>query len=103
MWGNPMKSLWDKLGIVTKLFLVVAVVAIGLGLGLFFWLRSSFPLPEDAGLRVQYLAQFVRLVQVVTAGVVVTLIVAIIPVILPEARDRFERYKESRQAYSRAK
>lgn len=39
----------------------------------------------------------------IAVGVVVTLVAVIIPLMLPEARDRFERYKESRQAYSRAK
>ena len=92
-----------NLAMVTKLLLLVAVVAIVLALGTLAWLGREFPLPSDPTLRATYLEQYVGLVQVIAVGIVVTLLSVIIPMTLPEARDRFERYKESRQAYSRAK
>jgi hypothetical protein len=91
---------------VGKVLAVVAVVAVVFGTLLawaFNWLEDEFPLPPDDAVRVQYLAQYVALVQVIAVGVVVTLLGVIIPLMLPGARDRFERFKESRQAYSRAK
>jgi hypothetical protein len=88
---------------VARAFALVALVAVVLAVGTFFWLQASFPPPSWHSLRVQYLEQYIALVQVIAAGVVVTLVSVIIPLMLPEARDRFERYKESRQAYSRAK
>lgn len=92
-----------ELAVVTKLLLFVALVAIILTLGALAWLEREFPLPPDPAERVTYLEQYIGLLQVIVVGFVVTLVSVIIPMTLPEARDRFERYKESRQAYSRAK
>lgn len=101
-----MKHLWISirdLAAVTKALLLVTLAAIILGFVIFHWLDSNFELPSDDNLRVKYMEQYVDLVQVITVGVAVTLVSVIIPLMLPESRDRFERYKESRQAYSRAK
>jgi hypothetical protein len=91
--------------IVVWLFGLVVTGGILLGYGLYLWLQRTFPLPSSDidPLRVQYFEQYVRVIQIVAAGVTVTLLTATLPLILPEARDRYERYKESRDAYSRAK
>jgi hypothetical protein len=88
---------------VAKALGLVALVTGLLAFLAFLWLWVQFPPSPQETLRVQYLAQYVAVVQVIAVGVVVTLVSVIIPLMLPEARDRFERYKESRQAYSRAK
>lgn len=81
----------------------IALFAIALTGAAGSWLWYAFPPPPQPSERVQYLEQYVNLVQVIGVGVVVALVSVIIPLMLPEARDRFERYKESRVAYSRAK
>jgi hypothetical protein len=99
-----------NLPVVTKAFLLVAIVTIILAFFAFHWIQLKFPFPSDeelkiptAEIRVKYLEQYVDLAKAITVGVAVTLISVIIPHMLPEARDRFERYKESRRAYSQAK
>jgi hypothetical protein len=91
--------------IVVWLFGLVASIATLLGYALYLWVQHTFPLPLPATnpARLQYFEQYIRVIGIVTAGVTVALLTAILPLILPEARDRYERYKESREAYSRAK
>ncbi len=89
--------------VVTTAIVIVVIVAILLAIIVRDNIRTNFPLPSDEALRVQYLEQYIDLAQIIAVGVVVTLIGVIIPLLLPEARDKFERYKESRLAYSRAK
>lgn len=89
--------------VVTKAFMIFISVAIVLAIIIIIWLYITFPLPEDATSRVLYMEQYVAVLQMMAIGIVVTLISVIIPIMLPEAQDRFERYKESRKAYSRAK
>ncbi len=81
----------------------VALVVITITLFIFAWFDNHFPLPEDLNRRALYLEQYVGLVQVIVVGVFVGLVSVIIPMLLPDTRDRFERYKQSRLAYSRAK
>lgn len=83
--------------------IVISLVAIVLAIIAGIWLTFTFPLPSDESLRVHYLEQYLGVAQLIVVGIVVTLVSVIIPVMLSESRDKFERYKESRQAYSRAK
>jgi len=92
-----------NLSVVTMAFIMVALVTIIFAFVIFKKIQAYFPLPTDAELRVKYLEQYIVLIQLIAVGVAVTLIGIIIPHIFSEARDRFERYKESRVAYSRAK
>jgi hypothetical protein len=92
-----------NLTVVAKAVLLIALVAIVLTLSAIGWMISNFPIPPEATLRVPYLVPYVSFMQVIVVGVVVTLVSVVVPLMLPEARDRFEQYKESRQAYSRAK
>lgn len=88
---------------ITALVLTLGVALVLAGLA-WCWLGSSFPAPEKAsGLKVKYLEQYIEVAQVIVVGFFVALVSVIIQFMRPEARDRFERYKESRQAYSRAK
>lgn len=90
--------------LVTKVILAVALVALALTISAFVWLHTQFPLPkDDVAVKVQYLEQYVAVLQILAVGVLAAILTVIIPLLLPEARDRFERYKESRKAYSRAK
>ncbi len=90
--------------LITKVILAVALVALAPTVFAFFWLQAQFPPPEaNVALKVKYLEQYVAVFQILAVGVVAAIVIVIIPLLLPEARDRFERYKESRQAYSRAK
>ena len=101
-----MNKIWTKMReitAVTKLLFLVALAGIILTFGTLSWLEQEFPLPSDFALRVKYLEQYISLLQVIVVGFVVALVSVIIPMTLPEARDRFERFKESREAYSRAK
>lgn len=87
----------------TILFLVTLVIIFVV----FLWLQ--FPPPKEVSTvnlalaKVKYLEQYVKVFQIVAVGVLAAIITAIIPRLIPEARDRFERYKESRSAYSKAK
>jgi hypothetical protein len=76
-----------------------------LAIAAWLWLWSSFSVPPTASgeLQVKYLEQYISVAQVIVAGVFVSLVSVIIQFMLPEARDRFEQFKESRLAYSRAK
>jgi hypothetical protein len=101
-----MNNLWSSIRnliVVTKPFLLVAVVTIVLSFVVFNFIQTKFPTSSGTEVQVKYLEQYVNLIQILTIGVAVTLISVIIPHMLPEARDKFERYKESRLAYSRAK
>lgn len=89
--------------VVARALMIFIPVAIVLAIIIFYSLHVKFPLPEDDTSRVLYMAHYVEVIQIIAVGVIVTLLSVIIPIMLPEARDRFERYKESRQAYSRAK
>lgn len=63
----------------------------------------AFPPPYNEMARVQYLEQYISVLQIIAIGFVVTLVSTILPLLLPEARDQYDKYKDSRQAYSRAK
>ncbi len=97
------KGFFQKLTMVKKALILILLIAVLLTLLACKWLSDYFPLPPDENLRIQYLEQYVGVVQIIAIGIVVTLVSVIIPLMLPELRDRFERYKESRLAYSRAK
>jgi len=59
---------------------------------------------EAAGnLSLERLRLFLDIYKALGVGVLVAILGAIIPQILPEARDRFRRFKDSRVAYSEAK
>lgn len=92
-----------SLPIAATALILIAIVAIVLLCVAVNWLLNEFPLPSNPTVRVQYLEQYIHLAQLIGVGFVVTLLSAIIPLLLLETRDRFEQYKESRQAYSRAK
>lgn len=86
-----------------KALALVALVVLTITLTISAWLWCYFPLPKDIESKVLYLEQYVKLVQVIFVGGFVGLVSVIIPMLLPDTRDRFERYKQSRLAYSRAK
>ena len=88
----PQKILF-LIGSVSVLFIFIIVILI--------WL--VFPPPDEGQLRVQYLEQYVNLIQIIAVGIVVTLLSIIIPMIIAEDKAKFERYKDSRLAYSKAK
>lgn len=69
---------------------LLAAVLIG-GIG---FLRSEFSLNED---------HYIGLLNIVVVGVLVALVSVLIPSVYSQARDRFDRYKEARLAYSKAK
>ena len=101
---NTNKRIPDDFRMAITALALTATVAVVLAVVASYWLGSSFPAPEEASeLKVKYLEQYIEVAQVIVVGVFVTLVSVIIQFMLPEARDRFERYKESRQAYSRAK
>lgn len=90
--------------LITKVVLAVVLVAAVLTFCAFLWLQTKFPPPKDnVSVKVQYLEQYVAVLQILAVGVLAAIVTVIIPLLIPEARDRFERYKESRLAYSRAK
>lgn len=101
-----MNTLWKTVrntSLETRALTLVALVIIALSLIVFCWLKDNFPVPDDEAMRILYLEHYVAVVQVIVVGVFVGLVSVILPVMLPNARDRFERYKQSRLAYSRAK
>jgi len=53
--------------------------------------------------RVRYLEQYIELFRVIVVGVVVALASVLIPLVYSQAKAKFERYKEARSAYSKAK
>lgn len=90
--------------IIAKVILGLTILAIGLTAIVFFWLNTQFSTPEqNEELNVKYLEHYVAAFQILAVGVFAALITVVIPLLLPEARDRFERFKESRKAYSKAK
>jgi len=93
----------NEQSLITKVIWAVVIGALVLLLTAFVWLQTQFPPPADPALKVKYLEQYVAVLQILAVGVVAAVVTVIIPLLLPEARDRFERYKESRQAYSKAK
>lgn len=93
----------NEKSIITRVVLGVALAIVVPTCGLFIWLQLQFPPSEEKPVSVRYLEQYVEVLDVVAAGVLVGIVTVIIPLLIPEARDRFERYKESRRAYSRAK
>lgn len=72
---------------------VSTIVSLGLYLE---WRQTGDLAPE----RWQF---FLEAYKAIGVGFLVALLGAVIPQILPEARDRFERFKDSRRAYSGAK
>jgi hypothetical protein len=78
--------------------LTVVVVALA---GLVY--LAAGPLPEDADLRLRHLQLYADVLKTLVAGVFVAVLVVLIPHSLNEAKYRFERLRESRQAYSEAK
>lgn len=100
---NRKKSIPDDLRMATTALILTAIVASVLAVAAWTWLRSFSVPDQEPGVQVQYLEQYIEVAQVIVVGVFVTLVSVIIQFMIPEARDRFERYKESRQAYSRAK
>ena len=54
-------------------------------------------------LRVGYLEQYIELFRVIVVGVVMALASVLIPLVYSQAKAKFERYKEARSAYSKAK
>jgi hypothetical protein len=97
------RGVLNRFTVVTKALGLIALVAVALTLVVGWWLQKYFPPPADHASRILYLEQYVAVIQVIAVGIVVALISVIVPLVLPEARDRFEQYKESRRAYSRAK
>lgn len=90
--------------LIAKVILIVVIMALALTVAVIVWLQTQFPPPvDDLAVKVRYLEQYVAVLQILAVGVLAAILTVIIPLLLPEARDRFERYKESRQAYSRAK
>ena len=108
---STIMSIFNK-NFVTKILLIIISVVILLVVIVFLfiipfialkWFSYNFKLPDHQTLRVSYLEQYIKFVQILLVSVFVTIISAIIPHIISRERDRFEQYKESRLAYSRAK
>jgi len=104
---------WSKtirnLSVTNKALLLMTSLMI-FAIIVFVLLFAKFPPPSDdelkitgAELKVKYLEQYIDLLKAVMIGIAVTLISVIIPNMLTEVKDKFEQYKESRLAYSRAK
>lgn len=93
---SKLKFVIIPIGFTLPIAAILAVVA---------WLliNNYFPLSEATDVKAKYLAQYVVVAQVILIGFFVTLAAVIIQAMLPEARDQFEQYKESRRAYSQAK
>ena len=86
----------------TKEVLLIILLAFILLFSVPFFVSGKwlpFNPPSDEDLRIKYLEQYIKLMQLI----VVVFVSAIIPNLISQARYRFEQYKESRLAYSRAK
>ena len=64
---------------------------------------ASMAKPPAEPIRVRYLEQYIELFRIIVVGVVVALASVLIPLVYSQAKAKFERYKEARSAYSRAK
>ena len=72
---------------------------------------ENYPVPDarSAGVsvndevRLGYLEHYLEMFRIIVVGVLVALVSVLIPLVYSHARARFERYKEARTAYSRAK
>lgn len=89
---------------IAKVILGLVIFAIGFTAAVFFWLNTQFSPPEqNEKLNVKYLEHYVAAFQILAVGIFAAIVTVVIPLLMPEARDRFERFKESRKAYSKAK
>ena len=100
---NKLPSNSKNSNLVRQTLILVVTFSLVIAIIIFIIIGKAFPLPDSEELLVHYLKEYITLIQIIIVGVVVTLISVIIPMILPEAKDKFERYKQSRHAYSRAK
>lgn len=67
------------------------------------WVMYILELPDDDGLRLEYLKFVLELYKVIGIGFLVTLLGTLIPNILPEAKYKFDKLKEGREIFSKAK
>lgn len=67
------------------------------------WVISILELPDDNSLRLEYLKFILELYKVIGIGFLVTLLGTLIPNILPEAKYEFDKLKEGREIFSKAK
>jgi hypothetical protein len=101
---DALTRLWAAVKGFSWPFLAVVAVTGALAWLTLDWFPRKFPQPgPDSPQQAAYIKEYVGFIQVVAVGVFLTLVSALIPAVVSDARDRFERYKESRRAYSRAK
>lgn len=75
---------------------LVLLLAVVIVIWMYFW-------PVDEKVRMQMLPFYIEAMKVIVTGIVVALFVAALPHAVNVAAQRFDRYRESRQAYSKAK
>jgi hypothetical protein len=101
---DALSRLWATVKGFSWPFLTVVAVTGTLAWLTLEWFPRKFPPPgPDSPQQAAYIKEYVGFIQVIAVGVLVALVSALIPAVISDARDRFERYKESRRAYSRAK
>ncbi len=67
------------------------------------WIAYFVSYPTDSALRLEYLKFTLEVYKAIGIGFLITLLGALIPNILPEAKYEFDKLKEGREVYSKAK
>ncbi len=80
---------------------IVFVALIASGITVVFHITYDFP--DDEALKLKHMEYFFGIYKTIVVSFFVTLFVALLPLVYTEKKDRFERLKESRRAYSEAK
>lgn len=86
------------------LCIIVGIVLVGLvALGFTIVFHITYDFPDDEVLKLKYMNYFLGIYKTIFVSFLVTLLVALLPQVYTEKKDSFERLKESRRAYSKAK
>lgn len=86
------------------LSIILGIALVGLmALGITVVFHITYDFPDDEVLKLKYMNYFLGIYKTIFVSFLVTLLVALLPQVYTEKKDRFERLKESRRAYSEAK
>ena len=88
----------------SSLISVICAVLIGIiALGITILFHITYDFPDNEVLKLKYMEYFIGIYKTIFVSFLVTLLVALLPQVYSEKKDRFEQLKESRRAYSEAK
>lgn len=86
------------------LSIILGTALVGLmALGITVFYHITYDFPVDEVLKLEYMNYFLGIYKTIFVSFLVTLLIALLPQVYTEKKDRFERLKESRRAYSEAK